>query len=229
MRGGPQYIPTPGGAEAGPPAPWAALAPEQRHIDLGRVRAAFDGRGAGRPSAAETADKRPSAVLAPLYEDEGRLHLLFTRRSWQLRAHRGEVSFPGGAVEVNEALTDAALREAKEEIGLDPTTVEIVGELDHLTTVMSRSFIVPYVGLLDGPPVGLTPSPHEVDAVLHVPADELLLDEVFRSERWPWPTGGWHTIYFFELVGDTLWGATAAMLRQLLAWCLGFEVGVDHH
>ncbi len=229
IRGGPQFIPRPAAAEPGPPAPWSEIPADERVISIERVRAAFAGRGHGRPSAAEAPGVRASAVLAAFYEQQGQARILFTRRAWHLRAHRGEVSFPGGAVDRDETPVDAARREAKEEIGLDPSTVEIIGELDHLTTITSRSFIVPYVAVLDAPPVGLTPNPSEVAAVLHVPVDELLRDDVFRAERWPWPSGGMRAIYFFELVGDTLWGATAAMVRQLLAWCLGVEVGIDHH
>ncbi|MCI0345842.1 MAG: CoA pyrophosphatase, partial [Chloroflexi bacterium] len=142
--------------------------------------------------------------------------------------HQGEVSFPGGAIEAGETPAEGALREAAEEIGLDPASVEIVGELDHLTTVSSRSFIVPLVGLLPGRPDSLVPNAGEVDAVLHVPVAELLLDDVYRAEAWPWFDGGSRDIHFFELVGDTIWGATASMLRQLLGWCLGLDVRVDH-
>jgi 8-oxo-dGTP pyrophosphatase MutT (NUDIX family) len=166
-------------------------------------------------------------VLAPVYEHDGELFLVFTRRSWGLRSHRGEVSFPGGAVDPGETPTAAALREAHEEIGMDPAGVEVLGELDHLMTVTSRSFIVPLVGVVRGLPEGLAPNPGEVDAVLHVPVAELLLDGVFREERWDFG-GSDRAIFFFDLVGDTIWGATAAMLRQLLAWCLGIEVGIDH-
>ena len=61
-------------------------------------------------------------------------------------------------------------------------------------TISSRSFIVPYVAMLDRPPTNLMPNPAEVDAVLHVPVDSLLAPDVFHSEIWPWPTGGDHTI-----------------------------------
>ncbi len=112
-----------------------------------------------------------------------------------------------------------ALRETHEETGLDPASVEIIGELDHLSTITSRSFIVPYVGILSGRP-HLVPSAGEVDAVLHVRLSELLLDEVWREERWGiGPVS--RPIWFFELVGDTVWGATAAMLRQLLGLITG--------
>ena len=149
--------------------------------------------------------------------------MLLTRRSQDLRAHQGEVSFPGGRTDPGEALVDAALREADEEVGLDPSTVEVLGELDHLMTITSRSFIVPFVAVLPGGPAGLVANPAEVDAVLFVPVAELLLDEVYREERWNWERrrDAASAIFFFELVGDTVWGATAAMLRQLLGLALG--------
>jgi 8-oxo-dGTP pyrophosphatase MutT (NUDIX family) len=204
------------------------------------LRTAFDGR-AGTPSAVEEAGTvRPSAVLAPFYELDGDLHVVLTRRSWGLRSHTGEVSFPGGAVDPGESVREAALREAREEISLDSSTVEILGELDHLMTVSSRSFIVPFVALLPDVPT-LHPNPDEVDAVLHVPVRELLLDGVFRAEHWIFETPpAWapqdlpltgpveRAIFFFELVGDTVWGATAAMLRHLLGMALGLDVGIDH-
>jgi hypothetical protein len=103
----------------------------------------------------------------------------------------------------------------------------VLGELDHLMTITSRSFIVPFVALLPERPAGLVPNPTEVDAVLFVPVAELLLDEVFREERWNWD-GAERPIFFFELVGDTVWGATAAMLRHLLGTALDLKTGIDH-
>jgi hypothetical protein len=86
--------------------------------------------------------------------------------------------------------------------------------------VTSGSYIVPLVGTLPGRPL-TTPNPAEVEAVLHVPLAELLDPTIFREERWEFPDGLHRRIFFFELVGDTLWGATAAMLRQLLGVVTG--------
>lgn len=231
IRGGPQVIPRPANARPGLPAPWAVLAPEERVITLAGIREVFAGR-VGVPSAAEdNPDVHGSAVLACLWEeDDGSVHVLLTRRSTGLRSHSGEVSFPGGRRDPGETLQEAALREAVEEVGLDIATVEVLGELDHLMTVTSGAFIVPFVAVLPGRPEGLRPNPGEVDAVLFVPVDELLLDEIYRTELWTWSKDPLHEINvtFFELVGDTLWGATAAMVRQLLALSLGIPIAIDH-
>src|SRR5690606_17412748 len=96
----------------------------------------------------------------------------------------GEVSFPGGGQDPGEDLADTARREALEEVALDPSLVEIVGQLDHLSTISSDSFIVPFVAVVRGGRPDLTPNPGEVDAVLHVPLRELMLPEVYREERW---------------------------------------------
>lgn len=157
-----------------------------------------------------------SAVLAALYEDGDDTSVVLTRRSAKLRSHRGEVSFPGGRQDPGETLWATALREAHEEIALDPRQVSIIGKLAHLHTVTSRALIHPYVGVI---PAGLefVPNPDEVDRVFSVSLRELIRPEVFREELWPSPDGRTQRpIWFFELEGDTVWGATAAMLRDLL-------------
>lgn len=219
-RGGRQRIPRPPGARPGDPALWAHLPESDRDPSLEAVREALARAGPGRTHPVESMGVRASAVLAPLYEDGGEVHVVLTRRAQHLRSHRGEVSFPGGGRDASDDdLRATALREAQEETGLEPSSVEIVGELDHLTTITSRSFIVPYVGVLPGRP-NLEPNPREVERILHVPLRELLDPEVFRQERWGLPRLD-YPIHFFELVGDTIWGATAAMLVNLLSIVTG--------
>ncbi len=220
-RGGSQRIPRPPGARPGRPAPWAGLAPSERGVTLGTLRERLAARGPARRSAAELPGVRAAAVLAPLYEEAGEVRVVLTRRAEHLRSHRGEISFPGGGQDKGETWAATALREAREEVGLDPSSVELIGELDHLSTVMSRSFIVPLVGVLPGPP-RLVPNPAEVDRVLEVPLDELVAEGVFREERWGLAPLD-RPVWFFELIGETIWGATAAMLRQLLAVALDCE------
>jgi 8-oxo-dGTP pyrophosphatase MutT (NUDIX family) len=218
-RGGAQAIPRPLSSRPGGPPPWQHLAPDDRRVDLAMIRAALASAAPPRLSPLEGTGVRASAVLVPLYEEDGQAFVVLTRRAQHLRSHRGEVSFPGGGQDGDEDLITTALRESCEETGMDRASVEIIGELDHLETVTSRSFIVPYVGVLPGRP-HLEPNPSEVELILHVPLDELLLDGVYREERWGLPPLD-RPIHFFEVVGDTIWGATAYMLRSFLALVTG--------
>jgi len=213
-RGGPQRIPRPPGTRPGDPPPWASLPPSARRLSLDQVVDALRDGPAPRRSPVEVVSSRYSAVLAPIYEHDGEAHVVLTRRAWHMRSHTGEVSFPGGKQEPGESLWETALRESHEEVALDPSQVEQVGELHHLATVTSRASIVPYVGVLPGRP-RLHPNPDEVDAVLHVPLAELLHPDTYRAERWG-IAGFDRPIHFFEIPGDTIWGATGSMLVDLL-------------
>jgi 8-oxo-dGTP pyrophosphatase MutT (NUDIX family) len=206
--------------EPGGRSPWHDVPATERIITVDRVRSALAAAPAPLPSPLENTGVRASAVLAALYERDGEVWVVLTRRAQHLRAHKGEVSFPGGGQDAGEPLLATALREAHEEIRLDPATVEIVGEIDHLQTVSSTSFIVPFVGLLPAPPSGLVASPGEVERIIEVPLSELLLDEVYHEEVWGYP-GLRHPLIFFDIVGDTIWGATGSMLRNLLAVLTG--------
>lgn len=223
-RGGVQVIPRPDVWRPGSPPPWADLGPLD--VSVGRIREVFRDR-AGIPSPVEARGAPRSAVLAPFYDAGGTTHVLVTRRSWDMRHHRGEVSFPGGGEEPGDGgdTVRTALRESQEEIGLDPTAVEIVGELNHLTTVSSDRSIVPIVGLLSRPPRGLVAQPSEVEAIIEVPVAELLHPDSYREERWG-PLDVDHPVHFFEIEGDTIWGATAAMLRQFLMLMAGLDPSV---
>lgn len=221
-RGGPQVIPRPDHAELGAPAPWSELPADLRRLRADDLRAALAEREPGILFTGVPPRRRDAAVLAPFYEDDdGELMVVLTRRSPHLRSHTHQVSFPGGSRDDGEELVETALREAEEEVGLDPSIVEIVGELDRLHTYTSGAVIVPFVGVLHGGRPALVPEPAEVERILHVPVAELMAPDVHREERWPFPDGGVRPVHFFELVGDTVWGATAAMLRQLLLTVLG--------
>jgi 8-oxo-dGTP pyrophosphatase MutT (NUDIX family) len=194
-------------------------------IGLARVRQALDAKGPPRRPETVMPDASPAAVLVPLFEEDGETRVVLTRRTTTLPSHRGEVSFPGGKILVGEDLRVAALREAEEEIGLAPEAVEVVAELDHLATVASRFVLAPFAGLLIARPA-LTPNPDEVDRVFDVPLAELLQEGVFREERWE-IFGEERAVFFFELVGDTVWGATARILYQLLALLTVGDVATD--
>jgi 8-oxo-dGTP pyrophosphatase MutT (NUDIX family) len=234
---GRQVIPRPARAYAGVPAPWAALpAGRRRGLGLPAVRAAVEAHHRGL-----VAEERvtfdgfpdpgaPAAVLVPLFESDGETRVVLTRRAAHLRTHTGEVSFPGGRLDAGESPEVGALREAAEEVGLDPAQVEVVGRLTTLATFSSGATITPVVGVLPGAP-RLTANPHEVEHVFDVSLAELAADGVFREERWVVPgrllpvadsgQDGSFPVWFFELPHDTVWGATARMLVELLRLVLG--------
>ncbi len=154
-------------------------------------------------------------MLVALADGATGAEVLLTRRSWDLRNHKGEISFPGGRIDPGETPGEAARREAWEEVGLDPAQVELIGELAHLNTVVSRSYIVPLVARL--PTVmPLHPASPEVERVLWLPLAELVTPETYRTERWGRaPTD--RLLHFFELDDETIWGATAHILVDLLS------------
>jgi 8-oxo-dGTP pyrophosphatase MutT (NUDIX family) len=218
--GGSQLIPRPAAWAPGRPPPWAAES--DRALDLDDVLTAVRRHGATRPFAPAFPDARPSAVLIALVDGERGPEVLLTRRAAHLRNHRGEISFPGGRLDPGETPAAGALREAYEEVLLEPDLVEVVGELDHLNTVVSRSYIVPIVGRLSLRPA-LRPGTDEVDRILFVPLAELRAADTYREERWGLPPTD-RSIHFFELADETVWGATGRMLVQLLAIAHGVEV-----
>jgi 8-oxo-dGTP pyrophosphatase MutT (NUDIX family) len=168
----------------------------------------------GRPLAPAFEGARPSAVLLALVDGPAGPEVLLTKRSMALRSHRGEISFPGGRMDPGETPVETALREAHEEVGLDPSLVTFHGELDHLDTVVSRSYIVPLVARL-ARRVTLAPASVEVDRVMWVPIADLTRSGAYRAEWWgAEPTD--RLIHFFELADETIWGATARILVDLL-------------
>jgi 8-oxo-dGTP pyrophosphatase MutT (NUDIX family) len=183
----------------------------------------------------------PSAVLVAMFEESGETRVILTRRSKNLRFHQGEVSFPGGRCDPGESPAQCALREAQEETGLDPGLVTVTGYLSPLATFSSESFITPVVGVVGARPP-MKPNPTEVDLVFDTELAALVADGVFREERWHFrvpadgsqpvratdvleppdapgrtlaPDGSF-PVWFFELPGDTVWGATARVLMELL-------------
>ena len=216
-RPGPQVIPRPEGTRPGAPAPWPP-----RPVTIGDVRAAFAHVRPGPPSrttrdGATLTTSVPSAVLVALFADPPgeAAHVLLTRRAAHLRSHTHQVAFPGGRLDQGEEPLAAALREAAEEVGLDPAVCEIIGELSPLQTISSGASIIPFVGVLPGRPV-LRPNPAEVERVFDVTLSELADPHVYREEIWPIPGVGDRSMYLYELDGDTVWGATARMLTELL-------------
>jgi 8-oxo-dGTP pyrophosphatase MutT (NUDIX family) len=206
--GGRQIIPRPVEWSDGPSAPWTPGATATLDAVLSSVP------GHDGPLLPSFPEARHSAVLVLLHDGPAGPEVLLTRRSWELRNHRGEVSFPGGRMDPGETALDAALREAHEEVGLEPDLVRPHGELEHLNTVVSRSYIVPKVAIVgERPP--LRPHEPEVERVMWVPLAEFTRRDTYRSEQWGnMPVG--RVLHFFHLDDETVWGATAHMIVDLL-------------
>jgi 8-oxo-dGTP pyrophosphatase MutT (NUDIX family) len=155
----------------------------------------------------------PAAVLVPLVERGSGVNVILTRRAEALRRHGGQVAFPGGRVDPGDSsLAAAALREAHEEIGLDPEAVDLIGTLDVHETV-TRYSVTPFVGRLMRPfePVR---DPAEVAEVFEVPLGFLLDPANLQVHRRRWQ-GGWRRYYVIPYGPHYIWGATARMLKSL--------------
>ncbi len=157
---------------------------------------------------------RPAAVLLPLYEREGELFLLLTLRSQEVAHHKGQISFPGGAFDPQDGdLERTVLRECREETGLRPEDVRIVGMLDDCPTI-SDFTVTPFVGFIPHP-YPFTLCAAEVAQLIEAPLAELLRPEIFREDRLTW-RGETHPVYFYDLGAHTIWGVTAHILKQFL-------------
>jgi 8-oxo-dGTP pyrophosphatase MutT (NUDIX family) len=188
------------------PSPSAALAPEL--VDGGAVRPRF---------AERSDDAVEAAVLALLYPDDaGVARVVLTERVSRDGHHSGEVSFPGGKAEAeDDGPAATALREAAEEVALDPSQagVSVVGELERFWIPVSNFRVTPVVALAERRPT-LVASPAEVARILEPPLSSFLpdapMDRVERSVR------GWNLRFgAYMIEGLTVWGATARVLSQL--------------
>ena len=148
---------------------------------------------------------RASAVLIPLFYNQGQYHVLFTRRSEEVDFHKGEVCFPGGTREPSDSsLLQTALREAEEEISLKAQDVEILGEFDDSVTLTSNYVISPFVALIPHP-YPFKADGREIREIFSVPLSFLMDEANFKQDS-----------YAYEYEGHIIWGATARILRQFI-------------
>ncbi|MDH4067150.1 MAG: CoA pyrophosphatase [Acidobacteriota bacterium] len=162
---------------------------------------------------------RDAAALVLIYPREGVLHVPLTVRGEGLRHHTGQVSFPGGAVDAGESFEEAALREAAEEVGIDPAEVATLGRLTPLHIPVSGFLLHPVVGLIGRRPTFQTHA-WEVARLLEVPIDRLRNPATVRREtRRLRRSGVSHDVNvpFFDVEGEKVWGATAMVLAELMA------------
>jgi 8-oxo-dGTP pyrophosphatase MutT (NUDIX family) len=157
-----------------------------------------------------------AAVLLALYGWPDEPGLIFTERRADLRRHAGEISFPGGRQDPEDAdLAATALREAEEEIALDPSAVELTGALAPVSTFVTGYRVHPFVGTVPHPgELGLRPNPTEVETVLTFSLE--LLREGYEMRRLVRRGVPVHTPTY-EVEGQLIWGATARILGDLLA------------
>jgi len=161
------------------------------------------------------ASRVPSAVIVPIYYKQGQYYILLTKRTERVKAHKGQISFPGGAYEEKDGtLINTALRECAEEIGLVAEAVELLGELDDAVTKSTGFIISPFVAAIPRSyPFKVDPT--EVEEIIEVPVSALLDKDCVRQ--------GTDTIdgqvvitYFYHYQGRVIWGATARILNQFL-------------
>jgi 8-oxo-dGTP pyrophosphatase MutT (NUDIX family) len=181
-------------------------------LTLARIERCLGGYCA-RATSAVPAHYRAAAVLIPLLQREDGLHVLFTQRTPHLSTHGGQVSFPGGGIDPCDANpVAAALREAREEIGLDPARARIIGRLDDYPTV-TGFHVSPVVAVVE--PQDWTPDAFEVESIFEVPLAHIaqpgileLTEQVIDDVPRRFHAMRWQDFY--------IWGATAGMLRNLL-------------
>ncbi|NNF57528.1 MAG: CoA pyrophosphatase [Rhodothermaceae bacterium] len=158
---------------------------------------------------------RRAAVLALLYPFDGTTAVVLTQRHADLRAHSGQISFPGGSIDGDETPTEAALREGWEEVGVSPDQPNVLGTMTDLYIPPSDFTVTPIVAAINERPV-FRPQEEEVDVIIEVPLPALL-DPASRTSGL-WTIGRREIeIPYFAFGEFEIWGATAMMLAELLA------------
>jgi 8-oxo-dGTP pyrophosphatase MutT (NUDIX family) len=168
--------------------------------------------------------RRPSAVLIPVYYYQGQHIILFTKRSELVHYHKGEISFPGGGFHPKDGtLLNTALRESYEEIGLSPSDVQVLGELDDSITKGSDYIITPFVGSIL-PEYKFKLNDFETAEIIRIPLAALLEEGCRREEPVIVLDGQKFIPYVYAYQGHLIIGATARILMQLLDIMISLDI-----
>jgi len=211
--GGRQQLPRPSNWYELSHAPWSRLNTAALH-DIAAVRQSLAQFHRDPDSMRAPEHSQPSAVLVPLFASSDGPRVLLTRRSELLNSHKGQIAFPGGRLEPGETSLQAALRETREEIGIDASSATVLGQLAAHRTISSRSHITPHVVELEGEPDGFALN-SEVERVFSVALPELIRSDTYAQEHWRFADRE-VVVPFFYLDDETIWGATARMLQELI-------------
>ena len=157
----------------------------------------------------------PAAVLVLFVYRDGVPGLVFAKKTEDVPHHKGQFSFPGGVVQRSDrSAVEAALREAREEIGLASDAVEVLGVFDDIPTTVTNFVITPVLGLAVGTPV-FRPDGREIERVIEIPLAHLLQPDAFRVEQWE-REGVRRPVVFVTYGDDVVWGTTGRILHELL-------------
>jgi 8-oxo-dGTP pyrophosphatase MutT (NUDIX family) len=175
------------------------------------------------PAAVRLADRplKPAAVLIAVVGAAAGASMLLTRRADSLVSHTGQIAFPGGRLDPGETAVEAALREAREEVDLDPGTVHVLGLSDTYETGTGY-LITPVIGWIERLPP-LTPSPHEVAEIFQTPWDFLMDPANHRREHMEVPEGVRRSFWAMTWEERYIWGVTAGIIRGLRTRLYGDE------
>ncbi len=160
--------------------------------------------------------RRGSAVLVPLYRDRGQYHIIFIKRTDTVKVHKGQICFPGGGRDrKDKTLLDTALRESREEIGLRPEDIKIIGELDDEITTTSNYVVTPFVAIIPWP-YQFCAEKAEVAEIISAPLAALMDQRCLEADIETLEGGIVVDSYRYHYRGRVIWGATARILHKFL-------------
>jgi 8-oxo-dGTP pyrophosphatase MutT (NUDIX family) len=169
------------------------------------------------PEIAILSNIKTSSVIMPLFFDESEVSLILTKRNSNLKSHPGQISFPGGVCEKTESLVDAALREWEEEVGVSRNFLEVIGKFDPVNTYTGY-MIFPFIAIYKGDLI-FQESKDEVERMIFLKLSDLEKIPFYSIES---PRNDGRYLYFFDLDGEVLWGATCAMIVAFLQKFTGY-------